>query len=165
MKLLLVMRHAKSDWNADYGSDHQRPLNQRGERSARLMGPVVAAAGHAPQLIVSSTAVRARSTAVLANEAGNWGAPIVLEDRLYEGGVDTAIDVARTAADVERLMLVGHQPTWSYLVSTLSGEHVDIKTATVAVIGFDITEWSELAPGGGDLVVVYQPRDYEGGEP
>lgn len=164
MKTLLVMRHAKSDWNADYGRDHDRPLNQRGERSARLMGQVVAAEGHTPQRVVSSTAVRARSTAALANEAGDWGAEIVLEDRLYEGGVDTAVDVARSASDVERLMLVGHQPTWSYLVSTLSGEHVDVKTATVVVISFDIAEWRELAPGGGDLVAVYQPRDYEGGE-
>lgn len=164
MKTLLVMRHAKSDWNADYSRDHERPLNQRGERSARLMGRVVAGEGHAPQLVVSSTAVRARSTAALANQAGDWGAEIVLEDRLYEGGVDTAVDVARSAPDVERLMLVGHQPTWSYLVSTLSGEHVDVKTATVVVISFDIAEWSELTPGGGDLVAVYQPRDYEGDE-
>lgn len=164
MKTLLVMRHAKSDWNADYGRDHERPLNQRGEHSARLMGQVLADQGHIPQRIMSSTAVRARSTAALANEAGAWGAELVLDDALYGGGVDTAVEVARSAPDVDRLMLVGHQPTWSFLVSTLTGEHVDMKTATVALITFDVSGWAELNPGAGAVAAVYQPRDYEGSE-
>lgn len=159
------MRHAKSDWNADYGRDHERPLNERGERSARVMGRVLSDEGFPPQRVVSSTAVRARSTAMLAKEAGDWDTEIVLDDRLYEAGVDTAIDVARSSPDVGRLMLVGHQPTWSFLVSTLTGENVDMKTATVAVVDIDIQGWDELAPGRGEVSAVYQPRDYEVGEP
>ena len=160
MRTLLVMRHAKSDWNAEYGRDHERPLNDRGQRSARLIGRVLADEGVAPQRVVSSTAVRARSTATLAKEAGDWDAEIVLDDRIYGGGVDTAIDVARSSPDVDRLMLVGHQPSWSSLVTVLSGEHVDMKTATVAVITFDIEGWSALASGGGRIAAVYQPRDH-----
>lgn len=159
------MRHAKSDWSVDYGRDHERPLNQRGERSARMMGRVLTRDGYVPELIVSSTAVRARSTARLADEAGDWRAELVLDDALYGGGVDSAVQVASSAPDVERLMLVGHQPTWSFLVSTLTGEYVDMKTATVVVIGFDISVWAELTSGPGEMVAVYQPRDYEGGEP
>lgn len=158
------MRHAKSDWSADYGRDHERPLNDRGVRSARLMGRLLAAEGRVPQLIITSTAVRARSTASLANEAGEWGAEIVLEPGLYGSGADAAVDVAASAPDVDRLMLVGHQPTWSILVSVLSGSSVEMRTATAAVIEFDIPEWSQVGKTRGRVVAEYQPRDYQGTE-
>lgn len=158
------MRHAKSDWSADYGRDHERPLNERGVRSARLMGRLLAAEGQVPQLIVTSTAVRARSTASLANEAGEWGAEVIVEPGLYGSGPDAAVQVAASAPDIDRLMLVGHQPTWSILVSILTGSSVDMRTATTAVIEFDIPEWSEVVATRGELVAEYQPRDYEGGE-
>ena len=158
MNTLLIMRHAKSDWDAAYGSDHDRPLNGRGVKSARVMGETLAAEGLAPGLVVTSTAVRARTTAELAAEAGNWECDINLESRLYGSGADVAIQVASEAPDVEKLMLVGHQPTWSILVSALSGERVDMKTATVAVLEFD--EWPALDTQSGRLTAVYQPRDY-----
>jgi phosphohistidine phosphatase len=160
MRTLLVMRHAKSDWDADYVRDHERPLNQRGVHSARLMGRVLSEEGHVPNLVITSTAVRARSTATLANQAGGWDAKIVLDPRLYGTGADDAIRIASMASDVDRLMLVGHQPTWSTLVSRLAGERVDMKTATVAVIEFDIANWSKLPSENGHLAAVFQPRDY-----
>jgi phosphohistidine phosphatase len=158
------MRHAKSDWSADYGRDHERPLNERGVRSARLMGRLLATEDHVPQLIVTSTAVRARSTASLANEAGGWRAELVLEPALHGSGADAAVQVAASAPDVDRLMLVGHQPTWSILVSVLTGSSVDMRTATAVVIEFDIPEWAEVVGAKGEVVAEYQPRDYEGTE-
>ena len=162
MKTLLVMRHAKSDWNADYGTDHDRPLNRRGIRSARIMGRVLAREGRSPDMVITSTAVRARTTASLATEAGGWEAEVVAEPRLYDSGADTAIEVATNAPDVGRLMLVGHQPTWSTLVSMLTGERVDMKTATVAVIDFEFDDWSAVPSVRGALAAVYQPRDHLG---
>ena len=164
MKTLLVMRHAKSDWNADYGSDHERPLNQRGARSARLMGRVLAADAQEPDLVITSTAVRARSTAVLAEEAGQWQSDVVLEPNLYGTGVDAAVQVASAAPDVDRLMLVGHQPTWSSLISALTGDRVEMKTATVAIIDFAIEEWARFPSARGEVVGTYQPGDYIDGE-
>ena len=164
MKTLLVMRHAKSDWNADYGSDHERPLNQRGVRSARLMGRVLAADAQEPDLVITSTAVRARSTAVLAEEAGQWQSDVVLEPNLYGTGVDAALQVASAAPDVDRLMLVGHQPTWSSLISALTGDRVEMKTATVAIIDFAIDEWARFPSARGEVVGTYQPGDYVDGE-
>jgi phosphohistidine phosphatase len=164
MKTLLVMRHAKSDWDASYGADHDRPLNERGVRSARIMGRVLTEAGLAPDLIVTSTAVRARSTAALASEAGSWKSETRLEPALYGSGTDTAVEVAAAAPDVSRLMLVGHQPTWSVLVATLTGEQVDMKTATVAVIEFEMEQWSGLVGAQGNVTDVLQPRDYFGSD-
>lgn len=162
MKTLLLMRHAKSDWNADYDADHERPLNDRGLRSARLMGRVIAAESKPPHMVVSSTAVRARSTASLANEAGEWGSEIELEAALYGSGADTAIQLASQAPDVDRLMLVGHQPTWSILVSLLTGTRVEMKTGTVVMIDFDIDRWADLPGAEGHISGAYQPGDYLG---
>jgi phosphohistidine phosphatase len=162
MKTLLVMRHAKSDWNADYGSDHERPLNDRGADSARLMGKVLSDERQVPDLVITSTAVRALTTAALANEAGKWDADIVGESGLYGGGTDAAVHVASRSPDVDRLMLVGHQPTWSNLVLKLTGERVEMKTATAVVVEFDIDHWSALPGEQGRLTAVFQPRDYLG---
>ena len=165
MKTLLLMRHAKSDWGADYGVDHDRPLNERGKKSAQTMGRVIAEHGLAPEIVITSTAVRAHTTAILANEAGHWGAEIILEPDLYGGAMDTAIHVASRAGDVDHLMLVGHQPTWSILAQALTGERVDMRTATVAVIEFDIDDWADLESSSrGLLTAVYQPRDHMEGE-
>ena len=117
MKTLLLMRHAKSDWDADYGDDHDRPLNERGTRSARLMGRVLADEGLEPAHVISSTALRARTTAELANEAGEWGARLSLERALYDEGPKGVLATVASTPDVARLMLVGHQPTWSMLVA------------------------------------------------
>ncbi|MGD2042877.1 MAG: histidine phosphatase family protein [Acidimicrobiia bacterium] len=164
MRTLLLMRHGKSDWNADYDVDHDRPLNDRGVRSARVMGQVLTEEGETPDLIITSTAVRARTTAQLAAEAGGWGCEIVLEPRLYGSGADMVVQVAGAAPQVGRLMLVGHQPTWSIVVSVLTGDQVEMKTATVASLGFDVDDWAELASVRGTVDAVYQPRDYLDGE-
>lgn len=158
------MRHAKSDWDADYGSDHERPLNKRGVRSARVIGRLLASQGLTPDLVISSTAVRARSTAQLAAEAGNWASEIVLESLLYGAGTATVVGVAAAAPPVETLMLVGHQPTWSMVVSVLTGERAEMKTADVAVVDFDFDDWGNIAPSAGKLETVYQPAAYMGSE-
>lgn len=164
MKTLLVMRHAKSDWNAEYGRDHERPLNDRGIRSARIMGRVLTADGLAPDLVVTSTAVRARSTASLAKAAGDWDCEVILDPSLYGTVADAAVQSATTVPDSDRLMLVGHQPTWSILVSVLTGEQAEIKTATVVAIDFDIAAWKDLPSVRGNISATYQPRDYFGSE-
>ena len=161
MKTLLLMRHAKSDWDADYEADHDRPLNERGVRSARLMGRVLAEEGLVPDLIISSTAVRARTTAELAIEAGKWGSEIRLDRSLYDEGPRGVLAVGASAPDVDGLMLVGHQPTWSMLVSAVTGERAEMKTATVAVIELDIESWADLAGASGTLTRVLDPKTYD----
>lgn len=160
MRTLLVMRHGKSDWDADHDSDHERPLNDRGVRSARLMGRVLSARGIEPEAMISSTAVRARTTAELAREAGGWGAEVTLEPRLYDSGPGETLTVASGAPDVERLMLIGHQPTWSQLVLLVSGSETELKTADVAVIETDIASWADLEAGRGGLGEILRSRDF-----
>jgi phosphohistidine phosphatase len=152
------MRHAKSDWDADYGSDHDRPLNERGVRSARSMGRVLAAHELEPQVVISSTALRAKTTAQLAIEEGGWEAELRLDSTLYESGPEDVLAVGASAPEVSRLMMVGHQPTWSMLVAELTGERVEMKTATVAVIDFEMDSWAGLRLGKGTLSRVLDPK-------
>jgi len=163
MKTLLLMRHAKSDWDADYGPDHDRPLNDRGLRSARIMGRVLADEGLVPDLIISSTAVRARRTAELAIDAGGWDTHLVLDRSLYDEGPRGVLEAGASAPDVDTVMLVGHQPTWSMLVSTLTGERAEMKTATVAVIELDLDSWADLPGASGELTRVLEARAVDRG--
>lgn len=158
MKTLLILRHAKSDWNADHGSDHDRPLNQRGLEAARQVGLTVVELDLVPDLVLSSTATRARLTAELAIEEGGWETQFVLEPDLYHTGVDGVLEVIAVSPDVDRVMVVGHQPTWGSLVYTLTGVPTEMKTATLAVVELPISNWSEVRNASGKLVEVRHPR-------
>ena len=158
------MRHAKSDWDADYSADHERPLNDRGVRSARLMGRLIAGLDLTPDHVMSSTAVRASTTAALASESGKWETNIALESGFYGSGPESVLDIAADAPDVEKLMLVGHQPTWGMLVNRLTGAVADMKTASVAAIVFMIDDWDDIATAQGVLTSLQHPRPYFGSQ-
>ncbi len=160
MKTLLLMRHGKSDWGADYQADHERPLNQRGARSARLMGRLLAGRRMAPQHVISSPAVRARTTAELAIEAGDWDCALVLDAGLYESGVAGVLAIAAAAPDVARLAIIGHQPTWSMILGEIAGSRVEMKTASVAVVELTIDSWGELPNASGSLTDLINPRAF-----
>lgn len=162
MKSLLLMRHAKSDWDASHSSDHERPLNDRGVRSARLMGRLISSLDLVPDHVISSTAVRARTTAALASDAGSWQTRIELQGDLYGTGPETVLRVIEAVVDAQRLMLVGHQPTWAMLVNRLTGAVVDMKTASVATVEFMIESWSDVSSTQGILTSLIHPRPFFG---
>jgi phosphohistidine phosphatase len=163
-KTLMLMRHAKSDWTADYESDHQRPLNERGVRSARLMGRLLEGLDSIPDLVLTSTATRARDTARLAAEAGGWECPILEEPGLYGGSPDSVLEIVSGVAGADRLMLVGHEPVWSSLVREVSGRRVEMKTATVVVVAIAIESWDDLGDAQGVVTGIHHPRAYVGSD-
>ncbi len=100
MKRVYLVRHAKSDWKRIGLADRDRPLNKRGKRDAPVMGQRLAARGVKPDLIVTSPAKRARKTAkVFAKELGYPKDEIVVEERVYEGGVEDLWDIIRGTDD------------------------------------------------------------------
>lgn len=170
MKTILWMRHGKSDWRADYSGDHERPLAERGIRAARTMGRAIDRVGIFPDLVVTSTAVRARTTAELTCDAVGWESEIVQDRGFYETGVDRVLDVIRAHVGdpdpvqdpVDIVLAVGHEPTWSGAVtSLLGGGSVRMVTAAVACVDLDITRWGELRPGVGTLRWFLPPRFVE----
>ena len=151
------MRHAKSDWSAGV-ADHERPLNARGRAAADAMGRHLTAAGEAPDHVLTSSAVRARTTAERAAAAGRWDAPIEIAPDLYETWPQGALEVVLGAPDVASLMIVGHQPTWSGLVAHLTGGAVSVPTGTVVGIDLFVATWDEVLDAQGEIVFVVRPR-------
>ena len=163
MPHLMLMRHGKSDWDTDAPDDHSRPLATRGVVAAERMGEVVRELGLVPDLVVSSTARRARSTAELARITGGWDSRLVLEDALYGASVAETLAVAsRHGKECDRIMLVGHQPTWSMTVQHLTGARAAMRTATVADIELLMNDWSELRNARGSIVALLQARHFVG---
>ncbi len=166
MRSLYLLRHAKSDWDAPYGSDHNRPLAERGRRAARRVGQVLSDLGQEPQALVTSSAVRAQMTAQLAAEAGSWTCPIRSTERLYLPSVEIVLAEAREQLpEVERLMLVGHEPTWSEAVGLFIGERgsgrVKMVTAAVARLDFAGDAWSRVEFGAGTLAWLVTPKLFD----
>src|SRR5918994_6226511 len=112
MKTLLLIRHAKSSWEHSGVSDHDRPLNERGLRDAPLMGRRLAERGVVPDVILSSTALRARATAkLLADALGSGAAHIVTDERLYAASADEVLEVVgELGSEVSCAAVVGHNP-------------------------------------------------------
>ncbi len=160
MKTLLIMRHAKSDWGAPFEADHDRPLARRGEKAARLIGRFLTDSGTVPQLILSSTALRAHSTAALATDAGSWRCPLRTDPNLYAADIENVLDVvAGIEPGIGCLLIAGHEPTSSMLVSWLiGGGRVGMPTAAVACLDFPHGDWTDLAQGTCELRWFVTPK-------
>jgi phosphohistidine phosphatase len=164
MKTLLVMRHAKSDWGVVSGGDHERVLARRGIKAARKVGRFLTKSGMTPDLVISSTAVRALSTAELAVEAGGWGCEIVARGELYASDPERVLDVIHEVQNgFGRLLIAGHEPTWSTLVTWLiGGEKVGMPTAAVACLDLPHDDWVDLAPASCKLRWLVTPKTLKG---
>ena len=131
MSAVLFLRHAKSDWNAGAADDLSRPLSDRGCRAAAAVGNFLDEAGHVPNLVLCSPAVRARQTLEIAIGAGDWTCPIEIVDELYYGTVDDMVRLA-CRRQVPLLMLVGHEPTMSSTLEYLTGAELRMPTGALA---------------------------------
>jgi len=159
-RILYLVRHAKSSWKDNALSDHERPLNKRGQHDAPRMGQQLATRGADPELIVSSSAVRALTTAqVLAQELGIQPEDVVADDRIYCADPSDLIELIRSFDDRKhRIMLVGHNPTMTSLVNELTGSHVgNVPTCGVATLSFGATDWSEA--GKAELLDFDYPKN------
>jgi phosphohistidine phosphatase len=155
---LILLRHAKSAW-PDV-PDHERPLAGRGRRAAPATGRWLRKAGYVPDLVLCSTAQRARETWHLAEEELGSHPPTTFEQRIYGATATELLDLARRApSSVQTLMIVGHEPTLGELTLELASaqpgktgekllEQVRAKfpTAALAVLAFK-GKWPELGPG------------------
>lgn len=139
MKTLVLVRHAKSDWGDPRLDDHDRPLNARGERDAPRMATQLAETGLTVQSILSSTALRARTTAQAFGDS--LGVEPELREELYGAGASTLL---RTAAEsgADAVMVVAHDPGMSVLAGALSGQIEHMPTCAVAVFEWDEDDWS-----------------------
>jgi phosphohistidine phosphatase len=159
MKTLLILRHAKSSWKKPV-ADRDRPLNKRGKSDAPRMGKVLREAGLQPDLIISSTAKRARSTAEkVAQHSGHPGV-VELSNDLYLGGPESYCRVLRGVPDAhESVLVVGHNPGLEMLLEALTGREEVLPTAALAHVHIEIEHWQEFDENArGEIVAVWRPR-------
>ncbi len=164
MKTILLLRHGKSDWASDTGDDRNRPLAKRGHRAARVMGELLGRTGLAPDAAITSPAVRARTTLELAMKAGGWMCPVQVSEALYREGPHRVLDeLARQSEDITRVLLVGHEPTWSEVVALLvgGGKH-RVPTGALVAVDLEVDTWADVAPGRGQLAALLPPRLLDG---
>jgi phosphohistidine phosphatase len=171
VKTILLLRHAKSAWDDDGRlSDHDRPLSRRGERAAKAMADVMAGNGPRPDLILCSTAARARQTlAPLIERLTTPAPPISLEKGLYLASEDALLDRLRELPDdVGVVLLIGHNEGIWQLAEALAGHgkaallaslSTKFPTGALAHLRVALEHWPDLAIGTAELIEFVRPRD------
>jgi phosphohistidine phosphatase len=161
MKILTLVRHAKSSWKDNKISDRERPLNERGEHDAPMMGKRIVAAGIRPSLILTSPAVRAWTTAkILAQEIGYPREFLQRENSLYLASLDSIIDVLIAQdAEFNSVMIVGHNPGLTTFANYLSPGLTDnLPTAGVVSVGFEKDDWNLHSAPKTELLTYDYPK-------
>ena len=168
MKILGLLRHAKSDWGQSDKRDFDRGLNARGRKGARLIGEHIRDHGVKWNRLVASPAERVKLT---LGEAAVGPEP-EWDRRLYLASTETICDViGETDDSVDALLLAGHNPGFGDMVFELVSPRnendlfdeakVKFPTAAFAVFELDIDSWADLKEGCGRLVHFARPRDLD----
>lgn len=172
MKTLGLFRHAKSGWADPRARDFDRPLSERGERGAALMGKYIRDSGARFDRVVASPALRVTETIERASKAYGRSFPVEWDRRIYLASSATLIDLLREIdGDPAAVLMVGHNPGLEDVIfdlvpddgSSPLREEVEIKfpTATFAVLELDIDSWGDIAEGCARLVAMTRPRDLD----
>jgi phosphohistidine phosphatase len=174
VKTVLLLRHAKSAWSDPSVIDHDRPLNRRGERAAESMADHIAQKSPRPDLILCSTAARARQTlAPLIHRLAPPAPPLALEKGLYLA-TEAALFARLQAIEdgVRTVLLIGHNDGIWQLATALAGKgraaalvalRDKFPTGTLATLRAPVDHWRDLAAGQTELVAFVRPRDVVAG--
>ena len=157
---IIIFRHGKSDWNAVYGKDHDRPLSKRGIDASKKMGIFLKKKDQVPDIVISSSALRAKTTAELAIKAGNWSSNFYINERIYGRSSDFLLELAKLIdGKHQSICFVGHEPTCSSFISLSTFHSTRFKTASMAKINFASKSWGEIEFGKGTLDWLISPKE------
>lgn len=161
MKQLLIIRHAKSDWGDFNLKDFDRPLNSRGHKNAPEMVERLLAKSIVPDVIVSSPALRAFTTAKYFAAGWKFDAEHLLTNSsIYEANTKTLLDVINGFDDkFDKIALFGHNPGLTDLVNYLTDEYIsNMPTCSVVIIEFPFDEWKLISGDTGKLTLFDFPK-------
>lgn len=161
MKTLLILRHAKSSWDNANLTDHERPLNKRGKQDAPRMGKLLAELSLTPDLIITSSAERALTTAELAALHSGYEQEIMVTRQLYHADPEDYLEVLREKGEPHTcVMVVGHNPGMEALVEDLTGSYQVMPTAALAQVSLPIDSWVEFTDAvEGELIGIWRPKE------
>lgn len=164
MKTLFINRHAKSSWDHGNLSDFDRPLNDRGEKDAPKMGRRLNIKNESIQLVVSSPANRAITTArLMSKEIGYPLEKIKEVKEIYHASSRTLINIVNQFNDeFNRVIIFGHNPGFTDLVEQLTGDYIgNLPTCGICKVEFDIGSWNEVGSESGILRYFDYPKNTE----
>jgi phosphohistidine phosphatase len=163
-KQLLIVRHAKSDWGNAGLHDFDRPLNKRGQANAPEMAQRLVKQQIVPELIVSSPALRALTTAKYFAKAWQINtSSIQKEKEVYEANVKTLLSVISNFDDKLNLIaLFGHNPGLTDLANYLSNAHIyNMPTCSFVLIEFPFDDWEEISANTGKVLLFDYPKSLD----
>ena len=149
MKKIVLIRHAKSSWEYSV-TDHQRPLSSRGFNDAELISKVLKNANFNIDLLISSDALRAKTTAdIFVKELDINTKKVCLNSDLYDFSGSNLVRIIKTCTDsVKTLMIFGHNNAITNFVNNYGDSYIDnVPTCGVTVLNFNINAWNDLKKG------------------
>ena len=163
MKKLLLMRHAKSSWDNSDIPDHERSLKKRGKKDAERMGKLLKSKELKPDLILSSTALRAKETAEIVADTCKCKKEIIFLDSLYMAEPsDILRAIEKISKDKKTVMVIGHNPGLEAFLQIADGKVESLPTASIAYLTVSIDDWSELGKGENiKLKKLWRPKDLD----
>lgn len=164
MRTLTIIRHAKSSWKDVELADFDRPLNKRGKGDAPLAGQRLREQNITLDLIITSPAKRALTTAkVIAEEIGYSKKNLVADRHVYMADVEDLIQMLRAVDNsYKHVAIVGHNPDLTDLANELTGEAIDnVPTCGVVHAKLDIKSWQDLDEGTAELILFDYPKKHQ----
>ena len=162
---LLFLRHGKSAWGSDAVDDFHRPLARRGRKAVKCMASWLRRQDLLPEHILSSTAERARQTALrLCRHADIPESRVEWHDAIYAANLEALLHVLVNAPQQHgRVMIIGHNPGLEDAIEILTGSFERLPTCALARISLPIDDWEELSEGvAGELIGTWLPRELFG---
>jgi phosphohistidine phosphatase len=160
MKTLYLLRHAKSSWKDETLTDIERPLNGRGRKASQTMGGLLRKEKIIPDLVLSSSAVRARQTTDLLIEAAGLRSELRFDERIYEASAQKLLEVVKQIDKSKKnVLLVGHNPGFEELLELLTGSVETMPTATLSKVILRASTWAAVKRKGGALEWIVRPKE------
>lgn len=161
MKTLYFVRHAKSSWDTDSLNDIDRPLNYRGLAAAPIAGKKLREKGIMPDIIYSSPANRALTTArMISEELGYPIDKIEIKEKIYESQPSVIFEIIEsTPNSINSIMIVGHNPTHTQIFERLYGKRVNaLNTCSVFAFEFEIDSWDTILNAEPNFLFLDSPK-------
>jgi phosphohistidine phosphatase len=159
MKTLLLLRHAKSSWKDSALQDFDRPLNEHGKKAAEMIGRFIRDKQIAPDLLLSSPAIRARETIERVIKTAKLRSELRYDERIYEASPLRLLEVvSQIEAERKIVVLVGHNPGMEELLKLLTHRVEHMATGTLAKIDFKAAGWDNLLEKG-SLDWIVKPKE------
>lgn len=163
IKTLYLIRHAKSDWNEEDASDFERGLNTRGFKDLNMMGSYISLRNIKPDLILSSSALRAQLTADKLSEKIGYKGKTHYMKELYLVCPETLLDTIRLQDNqYDHIFLIGHNPELTEFANFLTKDHFGkLPTLGIVTINIDIKSWEDIEEGKGEVDSFVYPKQFK----